>query len=386
MKSNDTLTYVPEILVTEMDVLRDKFLASYERGRTIFLILDEEGKIYYVSRYIENILRFKPKDLVGTSIFKITDTQSILKLRHFMTSSTGQLDHVSYFTELSLICFHCQRHFFDGSFVAKSSEQGTRFLFYLHDATERKEENEKLSKVNLELDNFIYKASHDLRAPLLSLSGLITLSEITGSVENSEYTTLMRHTVKRLDQFITQLAHYTRNNNLSVNYSAIDFRELFSGIIEGYRYLDQTAKINFDIEIDNLEIVYSDSFRLKVIINNLVSNAIKYHNTNQSNPFIKLSVRGTGQRVIVAVTDNGTGIDPENIDAIFQMFKRGTEKSDGSGLGLYLVSKALKVLGGSIKVKSSLGLGSSFRIDIPNNLATPGCLLFPEKDSQRHYA
>jgi PAS domain S-box-containing protein len=367
VRSNKTLTYIPETLVREMDSLRNQFLNSFERGRTIFLIVDEHGVICYVSQYIENILHFKPQDLVGTSIFKITDAESILKLRHFIIDNAGQLDRVTYFTDLSFNCSHCQRHFFDGSFVAKSSNHGVRFLFYFHDVTERKEENEKLSKINMELDNFIYKASHDLRAPLLSLTGLITLSEMTGSTENKEYTKLMTHTVKRLDQFTTQLAHYTRNNNLSVNYSIIDFPQLFSSIVESYRYLDHTEKIKFQIEIDNSEIVYSDAFRLKVIVGNLVSNAIKYHNTDQPNPYIKLSVQSTGKRVFVGVSDNGTGIDPENIDVIFQMFKRGTEKSDGSGLGLYIVSKALQLLGGNIKVKSSRGLGSSFKIDIPNN-------------------
>lgn len=386
MKSNDTFTYIPETLVREMDSLRNEFMASLERGKTIFLIVNETGEISYVSRYIENILHFKPQDLVGTNIFKITDPESILKLRHFITGNAGQLDRVTYFTDLSFNCSHCQRHFFDGSFVAKSSEQGIRFLFYLHDVTERKEENEKLSKVNLELDNFIYKASHDLRAPMLSLTGLITLSEMTGSSENKEYTKLMRHTVKRLDQFTTQLAHYTRNNNLSVNYSMIDFTLLFSSIVESYRYLDHTEKIKFEIEIDTLEIVYSDAFRLKVIVSNLVSNAIKYHNTEQPNPYIKLSVQSTGKRVFVAVSDNGTGIDPENIGLIFQMFKRGTEKSDGSGLGLYMVSNALKLLGGSIKVKSSLGLGSSFKIDIPNNQTTSAQMQPLQKINASTYA
>ncbi len=386
MKSVDPLTYMPEVLVGEMDTLRKEFLTSFERGKTVFLIVDEAGIISYVSRYIEDILHFKPQDLIGTSIFKITDSESLLKLRHFITGNSGRLDHVTYFTDLSFICSYCLRHFFDGSFVAKSSDQGIRLLFYLHDVTERKEEKEKLEKINMELDNFIYKASHDLRAPLLSLTGLITLSEMTGSTENKEYTKLMRHTVKRLDQFITQLAHYTRNNNLSINHSVIDFHELFSNVVESYRFLDQTEKIKFVIEIETTEKVYSDAFRLKVIISNLVSNAIKYHNAEQPNPFVKLSVQSNGKRVLIGVSDNGIGIDPENIEAIFQMFKRGTDKSDGSGLGLYIVSKVLKILDGSIKVKSTLGLGSSFKIDIPNKLLAPARHYSSEKNSLKHFA
>jgi PAS domain S-box-containing protein len=383
MRANTAITYVPKLLVKEMGELRNQFMVSFERGKTIFLIVDEHGEICYISRYVKDILHFSPEDLVGISIFKIAEPESILKLKHFIASNAGQLDRVTYFKDLSFQCTYCQRHFFDGSFVTKSSDLGIRFLFYLHDVTERKEESEKLSKVNMELDNFIYRASHDLRAPLLSLSGLINLSEMTGSTENAEYTSLMRQTVKRLDKFVTQLAHYTRNTNLSINYSRIDFHELFSGIIESYRYLDHTEKIKFMIEVDRNQIIYSDVFRLKIIINNLVSNAIKYHNLRQPNPYIKLSVRNADKRVVISVTDNGAGIDPENIDTIFDMFKRSSDKSEGSGLGLYIVNKALQMIDGTINVKSSHGLGSSFIIDIPNKVASDPPIIFAGQLEQK---
>jgi PAS domain S-box-containing protein len=376
MRANNPIAYVPKLLVREMGELRNQFMTSFERGKTIFLIVDEHGEICYVSRYVKDILHFSPEDLVGTSIFKIAEPESLLKLKHFIASNAGQLDQVTYFKDLSFQCTDCERHFFDGSFVAKSSDFGIRYLFYLHDVTERKEESEKLSKVNMELDNFIYRSSHDLRAPLLSLSGLINLSEIVGSTENAEYTKLMQQTVTRLDKYITQLAHYTRNTNLSINYSRIDFDELFSIIIESYRYLDLTAKINFIVEVDTKQVIYSDVFRLNIIINNLVSNAIKYHNLRQPNPYIKLSVRNADKRVVISITDNGAGIDPENIDSIFDMFKRSSDKSKGSGLGLYIVNKALQMIGGTIHVKSSYGLGSSFIIDIPNKVVSDPSIIF----------
>jgi PAS domain S-box-containing protein len=376
MRANNPIAYVPKLLVREMGELRNQFMTSFEQGKTIFLIVDEHGEICYVSRYVKDILHFSPEDLVGTSIFKIAEPESLLKLKHFIASNAGQLDQVTYFKDLSFQCTDCERHFFDGSFVAKSSDFGIRYLFYLHDVTERKEESEKLSKVNMELDNFIYRASHDLRAPLLSLSGLINLSEITGSNENAEYTNLMRQTVKRLDTFVTQLAHYTRNTHLSINYARIDFYELFSTVIQSYCYLDHTEKIKFTVEVDRDQVVYSDVFRLKIIINNLVSNAIKYHNLRQPNPYIKLSVHNADKRIVISVTDNGTGIDPENIDTIFDMFKRSSDKSEGSGLGLYIVNKALQMIGGTIHVKSRYGLGSSFIIDIPNKVVSDPSIIF----------
>ena len=178
----------------------------------------------------------------------------------------------------------------------------------------------------------------------------------------------MRRSVDRLDKFITQLAHYTRNNNMSVDYTNVNFRDLFNEVIESYRFLPNSEKIQFQLVIENEEESYSDPFRLKIILNNLVSNAIKYHDLSKRFPSVKVIFKSDRRRIRIKVADNGFGIEKEGLSKIFDMFKRATNKADGSGLGLYIVKKALEKLHGIIEVESEAGVGSTFSIDVPNEI------------------
>jgi signal transduction histidine kinase len=365
----------------EMNSLRNQFLNTAERGKALFIIVDETGCIDYISKYVEDILHFTQHDLIGSSLFEIVEPDSISKLKKLLQAGSQQIDQSLSFQDIGLHCTYCLRHFFDGILLAKNTNVGKRYVLYLHDVTERKTEAEKLAKVNLELDSFIYKASHDLRAPLLSLSGLINLTERGNTDEIMEYVHLMRKSVGRLDKYITQLAHYARNTNLGVEYTRLDFKEIFEDVIENYKFLPNAEKIDFIIEVDSSCSVCSDSFRLKIILNNLVSNAIKYHNLQQHKPFIKLTASVKAQSFSISVIDNGIGITPVDIDSIFDMFKRATDKGDGSGLGLYIVSKALDKIGGKIAVTSSVNVGTAFTLEIPYDINQCTFEMEPEKKS-----
>jgi signal transduction histidine kinase len=329
-------------------------------------VIDKNGVIDYISNYVEDILHFKQVDLLGSNIFEITEPDSVNPLKALFASEMHLINKPVYFTNIGLHCSFCFKHFFDGIMQQKETPAGMRYVLYLHDVTDRKTEAEKLSLLNLELDSFIYKASHDLRSPLLSISGLLNLMEKTIPGEYTEYTLLMRRSLSRLDQFITQLANYARNNNAQQQQSRINFSQLFGEVIETYRFLPNAEKIKFYIDVENAIDTCSDNFRLKIILNNLISNAIKYHNLDQKDPFIKISIQGNENEFIISVSDNGMGIPSENIDKIFGMFKRATEKADGSGLGLYIVKKALDKLNGQIEVKSEINIGTTFTIRVPH--------------------
>jgi signal transduction histidine kinase len=111
---------------------------------------------------------------------------------------------------------------------------------------------------------------------------------------------------------------------------------------------------------------YCDTWRLSEILRNLISNSVKYRNTSISNSKIEVRAVVSPTLCHLEFCDNGIGIAAHHLAKVFDMFFRAHEKSDGSGLGLYIVKKAVEKLGGSIKMDSQLGIGTRYEILIPN--------------------
>ena len=362
---------VEDIMSTDDD-LKGQYHTILEHGKVVILTISETGQIEYASEYIEDILGFKPENVTGKSIYSFTDPGSIRQLKTLIAQSRQGENKPVNFQDFGLFCMSCNQHFFDGTMLPIDSSGERKLALYLHDVTERKLEADRLTEVNNELDSFIYKVSHDLRSPLLSISGLINLTEKTVPKESLEYITLMRRSVDRLNKFISQLTQYSRNNNTNVHLTAINFKELFNEVLETYRFLPESDKIDYQVEIEKEAITYSDHLRLKIVLNNIISNAIKYHDYTREHPFIKIVLNSNKKRFRIRISDNGTGIAPEKVGKIFDMFNRATDKAGGTGLGLYIVKKALEKLNATIAVESKLGEGTSFVIDVPNEIEFDG--------------
>lgn len=242
------------------------------------------------------------------------------------------------------------------------------------DITERKEaeqllqaKNRDLRKTNEELDKFVYSTSHDLKAPLCSMLGLIHIANISEDCEEKKQCmSLMKERVETLNGFIEDIISYSRNSRLSVMPEEVLLDEMIDKIFEGLQYFDQQKDISIiKCFPENLEIS-TDRGRLQIILNNLITNAIKYHNVNQENPFIKISVETCDDVTQINVEDNGHGIEDNYKEKIFNMFYRATENSDGSGLGLYIAREMVEKMRGQITVQSEYGKGSAFSIVLPN--------------------
>lgn len=226
--------------------------------------------------------------------------------------------------------------------------------------------NQELKKLNSELDKFVYSASHDLRAPLSSILGLVNVARLEQPQNRDLYLNLIEKSINKLDQFIKDIIDFSRNARLDLVREEINFDLLIQGVLDEMKYMDENNRILRTIKVIGQGPFYSDSRRLVIIFNNLVSNAIKYHNANVENPFIEIRVEHESHRVKITVSDNGSGVGPEHLDNIFKMFYRATESSKGSGLGLYIVHETVEKLSGTVQVKSVLGQGSSFEVTLPS--------------------
>lgn len=228
------------------------------------------------------------------------------------------------------------------------------------------QKNTELEKTNEELDRFVYRASHDMRAPLSTLLGLLNLAKSTKSTEElEEYHELMINRINTMDGFIKEVTDYSRNARLDVVLARVNIHKMVEGILDSFEFLASESQIDLINNIDPDIEIETDKVRLKVVLNNLIFNAIKYFDVNKDKRNVILNARFDNNCLFIQVIDNGIGI-PENYqEKIFEMFYRATERSTGSGLGLYIVSETLQRLKGSIQCKSEEKNGSTFEIRIP---------------------
>jgi len=264
--------------------------------------------------------------------------------------------------------------FYDsGKAIFDENNIPVRMVGSIINVTKRKKAEDKvltqknlLEKANAELDRFVYITSHDLKAPLLSIQGLIHLAEISEDKSEVEMClTMMKERVKGLENFIADIIDYSRNVRVGLVKEEIELRKMIEKIYKDIFYLENVDKIDFQIDIDEGISFISDEKRLNVILKNLIFNAVKYQDLNQEKPSIVVSSNEEGNNILISVKDNGEGIDTEVQDKIYDMFFRASEKSSGSGLGLYIVKEMVSKLEGNIELKSDTGKGSEFIVRLP---------------------
>jgi len=255
------------------------------------------------------------------------------------------------------------------SMAIVSTGMGVSLLIKLNSTSAKQlcENNKLLVKTNAELDRFVYSTSHDLRAPLTSVMGLINIASNEQDInELKRYLVLMKGRVDSLDSFIKDITDYSRNNRKEVGSEWVRLKELALEVWEDLKFSPEASKIIFDVQIDPAAEVISDKNRLRVILSNLISNAVRYHDARKDNQFIRLHYKCEKNGYYLSIEDNGQGIAEEYHQKIFDMFYRGNESSKGSGLGLYIVKETLEKLSGSIDLQSMPGKGSSFTLSFPN--------------------
>jgi len=251
--------------------------------------------------------------------------------------------------------------------------QVTGLTIYSRDITQYREaedllkkQNEELTKINSELDRFVYSASHDLRAPLMSVKGLLNMIKVdSDKTKVDQYLNHIETSINKLDNFITDIIHYSRNSRMDVMPCKIDFHALVKESIESLKYMDDAEKVNSIISVKDPIPFYSDHSRLLIIFNNIISNAVRYHDKWKES-FLKIEINVFDDKAEIQFIDNGVGIAEEYLDKIFKMFFRASYESKGSGLGLYIVKSTVEKLNGKVSVKSKLGEGTKFFIEVPN--------------------
>ncbi|AHM62736.1 sensor protein [Flammeovirgaceae bacterium 311] len=229
--------------------------------------------------------------------------------------------------------------------------------------------NQQLSFINADMDNFIYTASHDLRAPISNIEGLIhamqrSLAEdIKQKPILGKLTSLITHSIERFKKTLNELTQITKiqREGSGEDIAQVDLAEIIREVRLDLAPQIEKADARFTIEMEACEPIRFSSKNARSIIYNLISNAIKYRSP-QRQALIRISCEQEEDYVVLLVADNGLGMDLSDENKIFAMFKRLHDHVEGSGVGLYIVKKIIENAGGKIDVDSRVDQGSTFKV------------------------
>jgi PAS domain S-box-containing protein len=248
------------------------------------------------------------------------------------------------------------------------------YLLYLRDITSDFEASQRLGKrakeletIAYELDAFVYRSYHDLRAPLATGLGLVELSRMESNPnQRSQYLDLLRDSIMRLDRNLTDIAALAQSAQRETKWGPVDFDKLLEKVQDQLAYLPGLNEISIVLTINGESTFQSDPDKLGTIIKSLLSNAVKYRRRDDEQPYVDIIIDTTGDGLILYMADNGLGIPKEQINKVFDMFYRANEHADGMGLGLYIVRQTVLRLGGTIELNSRESRGTSVRVVLPS--------------------
>ncbi len=221
----------------------------------------------------------------------------------------------------------------------------------------------KLRIINKELDTYLYRVSHDVRRPILTILGLLQVSEITDGEEQKSIRQIIKRTANEMDRMLKKLQmaynldKEDKGDSLSINLNAY-LQEKIQELSKDFPDTDIELNCEKDISVDlNLSL-------FNMVIFNIMENACVF-SFNEGDT-VKVFVEEISGETLIRVYDNGIGIEEAFLDDIFEPYMRFHSKSTGSGLGLYLAKGAMRKLGGRIQVKSVVGVQSEFSVYIPS--------------------
>ncbi|WP_207428843.1 ATP-binding protein [Pedobacter sp. SYSU D00535] len=227
--------------------------------------------------------------------------------------------------------------------------------------------NDELQKAYNELDKFAYSVSHDIRGPLSGILGAIRVVRHLDDIKDiKEMLYLMENSVKKLDTFILSVHDYYNLQRGELQIKEIDINYLFKDLEDLFRVSITANQISFITKVNQHAAFRCDEMTLKLILNNLIANAVKYQRLNCDQKMVELTANVERTSATFIIKDNGIGIEEKHITEIFNLFYRATSQESGSGFGLYNVKDALLKLNGDIKVSSVVDEGTIFTVTIPS--------------------
>lgn len=239
----------------------------------------------------------------------------------------------------------------------------------VRDISERKKSNEKIAQANAELEEFSYRTSHDLRSPLIS--SIRVLDILVEAIKNDEKDNALmsvgfiKKSLQQLEGLAKDILTLTQTKNEKEDNAQLNVTQLIDDALDKFKYMENFERLDIQVDSQFQGELLAKKNRIILIIENLISNAIKYQDLAKESSTIKISTYREGDNFVLTVADNGLGIPKAHQEKLFQMFKRFHPKvAFGSGLGLYMMKKSVDTMDGNIDFEDRDDT-STFKLTLP---------------------
>jgi len=217
------------------------------------------------------------------------------------------------------------------------------------------------------IEKFIYSCSHDLRAPVYSIQGLVRIAEYyPHHDEIHKCLEMIEACTHKMDKMISTLQEYMVNNQRQLEFEQIDPLELIQNTTSEFKNQLGVCKIDLTTDVGPSTGWNIDRYSAHKILEHLISNSIAFHDPEKKDRKINVRFESNTRGSSLEVSDNGKGIPEDQVARIFDVFYRGTEHSIGLGMGLFLVKSLTEKMGGSISCKSTIMEGTAILVSFPN--------------------
>ena len=249
-------------------------------------------------------------------------------------------------------------------------EQELRMVFanareHFDTKTELKSKNKQLTTAFKDLERFVYSASHDLRAPLASIRGIVDLAKAENDPTNAgKYLDMVETNILQLDYYTQNLINYYHNLNEEVVNSRITIAEWFNEVLAKARTFSKGNSAEVVIT-NSPEQISTDPTRLGIAINNLLVNALTHGSSSSQELRVQLEVKEDEKELLISVQDNGSGISPKKLAEIKEIFEQKRSYHPGFGMGLFIVNEVTRKLGGRTSITSEASNGTKVSLILP---------------------
>ncbi|MCB0194731.1 MAG: PAS domain S-box protein [Anaerolineae bacterium] len=370
-------------LFEQVQKAEEKFRTILETAPDAMVIVDQNGRIVLVNVQTETIFGYEREALINQPVEILIPYQ--LRDHHVqyrrLFSSAPRVRPMG--ADIDLLGLRCDGIEFpvEVSLSPLETAEGHLITATIRDITEKKkiadqlqrnnikltEQAEALERSNMELQQFAYAASHDLQAPLRNISGFMKLLQqnYRGKLDKQTDERIDRAigSTRQLETVIQDILAYSRVDARPRPFEIVSLSEIFDELVTMLAETIQDAHAR--VTRDNLPTVMGDRSQLTQVLQNLISNGLKYQNSLP--PKIHVSAKKNKDTWLIAVQDNGIGIAPEDHPRIFEIFERlhTPQEHPGSGIGLAICRRVIQRHNGKIWVESELNRGSTFYFTLP---------------------